>query len=480
MRNAENRAEKLDRILRVLGDLSDSATKLKNLFKERMIACSSQYGFAKLPNEIVVKILKITLDSWLLTRQRYQQSNEQLETLSLVCRRFRDIINSHAHFWTKFGNAWNPVAIAIALERSKGLSLELSLYSEADWYHPITKFLTHTMHLRFERVRSIHIEFADYEGLPAEDWNTIFDALGILRSANLPALEHFYMGVPTFTNYYPRARSPVKDDFCIYRTWNAPSLQSLSIEGLIPIPHESLDLRQLVLCFGRLDKYLITNGQLSELLDFLSSQPRLQRLTLLPGAMDAEEADMRRNATIHLPELTSLSLGSSKPESYPVIILSALSTPALESVDIRTNLEGSDASLDTIFHGTYPSMKKLRLLVWGLDISPLAPFKTIFAKFPKLEFLQFSTPDPVDGELPTLLPSVVPPPLRAMELTFCKGLGVEELKQVLEFLKQGPHWDVFERLVIEKCGRIKSHIEELYSLVPASKVTLRRKAPWQR
>jgi hypothetical protein len=471
MRNAASSVEKLDRILLVLEDLSKSATKLKKRFKERMTVCSSQHGFAKLPDEIVVNILEITRDSWLLTRQRYQQSNEQLSQLALICRRFQDIINSHAQFWTKFGNAWDPGAIAMALKRSKGLSLDLSLYSEAD--HSITKCLIHTMDRQFERVRSIHIEFANFERIPAEDWNTIDDVLDILGSANLPALDHFYMGVPTFADYIPWIGEPDKDDFCIYRTWNAPLLRSLSINGLIPIPHESLNLRQLDLCFNRFDECLGTKGQLSELLDFLSSQPRLQRLTLFPGAMNAGEADMRRNATIHLPELTSLSLSSSSPDCHPVIILSALSTPAVESMDIQIHF---DESLETIFHGTYPSMKRLHLLAWDWSGVPLTPFKTIFTRFPRLEFLRFSTPDLVDGEL-SVLPSVVPPPLRVMELINCGGLGVEVLKRVLDFLKQGPHWDAFERLVIKNCIEIETHIEELYSVVPASKVTLRGEVP---
>jgi hypothetical protein len=53
---------------------------------------------------------------------------------------------------------------------------------------------------------------------------------------------------------------------------------------------------------------------------------------------------------------------------------------------------------------------------------------------------------------------------------------MEALIQALEFLKQGPHWEAFESLVIEDCPAIESHIEDLYSVIPASKVTLRRKA----
>jgi hypothetical protein len=474
MRNAASSVEKLDRILLVLEDLSKSATKLKKRFKERMTVCSSQYGFAKLPDEIIVKILEITCDSWLLTRPRYQQSNEQLKMLSLVCRRFRDVVNSHAHFWTKLSNAWESGATTMALKRSKGLSLELSLYDEGGYF--IGPFLRDTLHLQFERFRSIHIEFANYERLPAKWWTHIRGALEVLGSANLPALEYFHMGVPTFAGYFPLNGEPDKDDFCIYRTWNAPSLKYLGIEGLIPIPHESLNLRRLGLCFDRFDKYSGTEGRLSELLNFLSSQPRLRHLNLILGGLKIEEADKQRKATVHLPKLTSLSLQSASPEYLPVQILSALSTPAVEFMDMKMDLDRYSATLEEVFQCTYPSMKRLHLLVWMWSGAPLVPFKTIFTKFPNLEVLRFSTRHPVDGEFSTL-PSVVPPPLRVMELINCEGLGVEALKQVLDVLKQGPHWDVFESLEIWGCPEIETHLVELYSVVPASKVTLRRRAP---
>jgi hypothetical protein len=69
------------------------------------------------------------------------------------------------------------------------------------------------------------------------------DALKILGSANLPALERFYMGLPTFRDLYPEFSESDKDVFHIYRTWNAPSLKHLSLNGLIPVPYESLNLR---------------------------------------------------------------------------------------------------------------------------------------------------------------------------------------------------------------------------------------------
>jgi hypothetical protein len=474
MRNAEDRVERLDDILRVLGDLSESANKLKNRFKERMIACSSRYGFARLPDEIVMEILKITWDS---RKPRDHQPNRQLEDLSLVCQRFRRIINSHAQFWTSFDNAWDPSAIVTALKRSKTLKLELSLYSEATGRRPITECLKHTMGLQFERLRSIHIDFAStYKKSAVDSREAMEDALEILGSANLPALEHFHMGLPTFADFYPRFSHSEMDVFYIYRTWNAPSLKHLCLDGLIPVPHESLKLRQLDLFLSDFSTYHGTEGQLHELLDFLSSQPGLQHLNLILGAMKTEESDRRRKVTVHLPELTSLSLDGSSRNCYPVKLLSALSTPAVEFMDIQISLYSSNSTLEAAFHGTYPSMKRLHLCVSGWPRVPLALFKMIFTKCPRLEVLQLWTLHPVDGELPTL-PSIIPPPLRVMELISCEECSMEALIQALEFLKQGPHWEAFESLVIEDCPAIESHIEDLYSVVPASKVTLRRRAP---
>ena len=454
-------------------------------------------GIAELPDEVLLEIIT-------LARVEIEEDPEpdpdpepgsrhcrpqytDLYKLASVCRRFRDIIFSNAAFWTHLDNMQNPITIDIALQRSRGANLSLTVDSDPD---SSMKFLL-KMQRHFSKVSSLELVFIDSTFHRLGDWQSIRDVLATIEMSDLPALERFTLRAPPphglhgpeLFDYYDPPLQIDDDMYHVYAKGNFPCMKHLELVDMSPQAHSALSLTSIDLALAR----HWPRKPLTRLVSFLTSQPSLETIQLKIASMPIEDGFTWKGLDIHLPMLRTLNVRASNDtcevESHvfdaPLIIRSLI-MPAIKRIDLELTVkENGTFSMDSVFAPSrdYSSVEQLRFklelhLPFKLQFSP---FKSLFARFPNLKSLEVSFADStLDGEIP-LFSVHPPPPLEKFILEECTFIDAQSLQAILGYLRHGKEWDSFLKLTISHCPQITSaEIDQIVNekILPRSKICL--------
>jgi hypothetical protein len=217
-------------------------------------------------------------------------------------------------------------------------------------------------------------------------------------------------------------------------------------------------------------------------MQFLNSQPSLEKLQINMGRLD--EATFQWEETIHLPQLRIMAFWTSVDDesadsavfSIPKV-MSCLSVPAVETIEVNLPIVDRHFTMESCFprHREYPRVRTLHFALFHHDDFDLeiSPFKTIFAKFPRLtDMTVHFAHSTVWGNVPdvTMHP---PPPLERVSLVECLYFDMEELLKVVRYLSKGAHWsELKEFKVAHSPTGTPAQMRELATFIPRERVDM--------
>ena len=463
-----------------LGHVADSLHELEasaRRLEEKLNAEIMHQGLASLPDEVFLRIITHARDEDF----RYL-SNLDILDMAAVCRRFRDTIFTHAPFWASICNLLDTRAIVTALARSKNAPLTVSIYHRESGTAASTKFLDFMWEHR-HRLSTVDVSFQELGGRYG-NWQSIRDVLSKLARMDFPAMGEFRMDSPPFfaAVHVQEVNGPLEKDhdlYHVYTKWSAPSLAYLSLENIVPQESTRLHLTSLELYFEN-DLLCPVDDPLAKLMSFIKSQSSLERLSISIAILPVED-DFRLDQPIHLPNLRSLSV-SARDEGYcddaeiffAHKIVHSLLIPAVEDMKLQFSIKDDQFTMESIFpqDRQYPRAERLSFCLRhvGYFSHRLSPFKSIFAKFPKLKYLNMVVFDSqVDGEVPSIS-AHPPPPLKVFHIEKAVEFHLGALKKVFDHLSCGPHWQDFRELRLCDCPYITPSGVASLGILPMNKI----------
>lgn len=257
----------------LLADLQETLARETEALESKLLPFELARGISSIPDSILSRILEIEcvpdFPSHLIEAPQV--------SLSLVCRRFRDVISNSPRIWSKI-HAWglDLDTISIFLERSKAADLDIQLQyasrSGYEWSEPQeqrnNKFLCAVSAIipHAQRWESLKLDFSNVG--EAE----LFDITKRLNHLPLPRLHTLDI---VYTN-------PVSEDYtaeqdpsrAFFETLEMPTLYTLRLCNAVPEPFAAPLLTSLAL---DLTKAYVDVGKLAR---FLSATPTLEDVTL--------------------------------------------------------------------------------------------------------------------------------------------------------------------------------------------------------
>jgi hypothetical protein len=485
-------------------------------------------GISKLPDDVLLDIF-----TYLVCDSRISISYRPIKLFRIagVCRRFRDIVFSHAPFWNDISARHKLEAVDMALLRSKQAPLTASVSSFISAPGKSTTFLKKIL-THAHRVTALFVNFLGLYNDTAPVRREINDALRLLSESGFHALEEFSLhaprpyvgghGIPddpeeesnhsdivtdegasqeaehmdgdesdSHSVIYdgdsvqldeeenegpvlPMLATTTDDDLLhVYLHWRLSSLKRLTLYQLVPRVQPELALTSLHLeCDAN---WYLPERPLTQLMKFIKTQSRLQRLTLI---IYIGEMGFAWKETIHMPELRWLRLETPRWENHEdhywssiPQIFQHLLTPSAETIKLKFPIPTDGFTLETIFIQDYPRLTEITLALTCENVSrrELAPFRFILSRFPLLTYLslglayfniRIDVPDPFAHP---------PPPLKRLSLTNIASLDMDGLKKVVEYMGNGEGGNSLEYLLVHDCPELtgtKDQIDVLKQLLP--------------
>lgn len=172
------------------------------------------------------------------------------QTVLRVCSRFRRVAINLPRYWSYISPLLPSVGyVEKSLARSKATNLDIHLiFNEEDRYWPDRNNVP--VIREPYRIRDLALKCSErWESLRInpfttrpndtgfDDWNTSEEKCSPLMDLNLPQLRHLFIEAIK-TSHWKEPEGTTQDEKCIhfYTTLNAPSLQFLRVENLIPRP----------------------------------------------------------------------------------------------------------------------------------------------------------------------------------------------------------------------------------------------------
>ncbi|KAI0700235.1 hypothetical protein C8T65DRAFT_658023 [Cerioporus squamosus] len=174
-----------------------------------------------LPDEILVNIFVLLIEAWAWRKRPGYKSTIQpprkhggyWTPLMLVCRRWRDVARTSARMWQAIDVDSKPGWLHLALERSRGASLELYFHSP-----PVALSSISLLTQQACRLRKLLLPPVEPQDLPT---------FHILFSADMPVLEELRLWVEDNT-VTPQA-APASIEICASRF---PSLRHIRLSHI--------------------------------------------------------------------------------------------------------------------------------------------------------------------------------------------------------------------------------------------------------
>ena len=491
-------SQTLDSIAKVLDHIRESVADVLQSAQETI---SRQLAFPLIPDEVLIRILSYAVECDSST-----DTAKELMSLSSVCRRFRRLLCSAPHLWTKINNDMNGTQAGCFLEHSKDEELFITFRDNET--HQRTKQVLAKVIDHYRRWRTFELSLTVAENrLPTDK---MYESLGDI-SETLPVLHElifrrsiFLDGILEIVDHFGEPSGPIDDGGLshFYEKWDAPNLRIFRVENLIPLPFQSPSLRLVELSIELLEPYWSQpRDPLTSLMLFLDSQPSLEILAIVIVEFeDGTTFPVERRVT--LPALRELTLHSNallangmSTRSIPGI-LRALQTPSLRKLSLSLPVfETSDPTLGWIFahEDCFLNTEELTLDAYMDQPMPvsgfnahldqpipasrfkLRPLRTIIRQFPKLKHLCLSTDkfevttEDLEAEPPNIYP-----PLEIVHFKNCKAIRVEVIVAFIRCLKDGAHeqWSKFKGIVVEDCKRLNRDevVSSLIGLLPEEKI----------
>jgi hypothetical protein len=381
--------------------------------------------------------------------------------MSLVCRRFRDLIIGEPEFWSELNNGLHKDVVDLYITRSKNTGLSISIYV-------------------LERTGAGTVEFARKVESHCHRWKSFkFDAFvgggetnrrivsqisNVLDLLDLPLLQEASFLHPM------EHEDGDANIFHFYSNWDAPCLETVYFANMFPVVNYSFRLKTISIDITRLDLDQGTVWSPVDLGDYLSEQPCVETLEL--GLTEDEEFEqvglgLHNFAPFKVPTLRTLRFKDLNCVHASLdtvhLVLRCLDMPFLETLDIRI----SDKQLKTedmkkLFSSSkYRNLKSLFLHVddaMRYDSPKFEPFEVILSKMPNLQHLRLESPDYQTGISSPYRRNrkfTERPPLRTIHLNNCMGVTGYNVKHLLDWIRGGKHWEDFEQIRVSDCLRVK-------------------------
>ena len=168
------------------------------------------HGMQELPDEILARIVML---------EGRQSRGPRVEELRLVCRRFNDVIQSHASIWSFVRSSMNSKRVAEQLQRSGSAGLFVVLhYSGFSFDNFVDAILPHSA--RWEEIQD-----CDHPGENLGIGQTLPSAYDKLKNLHLPRLN-------TLTITSSSSHDIVRSLYC---NWTTPRLIHLRFCNVLPL-----------------------------------------------------------------------------------------------------------------------------------------------------------------------------------------------------------------------------------------------------
>lgn len=429
--------------------------------RQEMELVASNLGISSLPCELLARIFSFS----------YADVSTSRCILSLVCRRFRDIIADNQAFWTDIGNDMDEEIVDLYLTRSKNAAITIELQVEENRPHECITFLRKAV---AHCARWSSFRFLVYDTI--QDRETMVQIHRLLSGLSLPALKS--VDVMYFSpEVYAIVGTPASRELHFYSTWYAPTLETFKCKSILPVENESFRLTEITV-----DNSMQDVWNLAELGQYLVRQTMLQDLHVYFAFQDGWNED--EIIPVQLKSVHKLTIKASASSLVATSqVLKAFGMPALETLElhvdcIHTNLEHFFPE-----ERDFSTVKELLVRFRG-SAPPHAPMTTIFGHFPNLEDLTISSPDNMLN--PSVANGTKPPPLRRIFFEECNHIEIEEegMPNLLEHLKAGPTWSALEELHLSspsglRCSEGQTPRDDMDSILatflPQDKVFIERR-----
>ena len=222
--NSFETLQHLKRSRDVMRALTNSLDSLITTFQSNMTRTTHHHGICSLPNELIVYIIELACLPDPESRRQF--------TLSLVCRRFRNVVLNHSRFWTYLTPTQPDEFNKLLIKRSNkhGLSIYLSdsrrslpttMWSTC--YGKPGKCRCHSFLTIVLRHKSRWQDFT--YAVRHENVKTAEKIQARLRGLYLPNLRHLEM--------FDNRKLVVAESRACY-SWTTPELRSVQAWGIIP------------------------------------------------------------------------------------------------------------------------------------------------------------------------------------------------------------------------------------------------------
>ena len=406
--------QSLKKVEALLANLQESLRQATTLLESTLSPFRLGRRLSSLPDSILSLIFEsfCTQDrTWQIYRRQTPHSR-----LSLVSRRFRDVVSSSPRLWNlvTIDVRLETEIIKVFLRRSKaaGLDIILSAYSEVNIGRILQRLAAALLHS--QRWETLHLKLGSMEGRGLED------ILSTLCSLHLPRLQ-------SLTIHYPNPTVPLPSQH-FYKTCELGMLRSFHITNIVPEPFTAPLLTSFSFVISK-EGYVNSIFSSNDLLYFLSANPALEDIHISLSKAVVYGPEVLRDVILENVENFKLTLGCVHLDKlYP--FRSALWTPnvrkfSLEIVEGTWSRSEEESNNDEVYlqsrdwkdtvgsneclefalcHDSYPRLDQFYYEYQGED---RRMYDLPFHKMPKLRVLMLRTDSwpelPEQGSIPPSL-----------------------------------------------------------------------------
>ena len=293
--------------------LQESLQQAVVVLEDSLLPFEFGRGLSSIPDEV----LSIIFEYVYRCHPPYLRSPPLL-WLSLVCRRFRNVISSNPLLWNKItlSSRISTDKVNRFLEKSKAVGLELNLRCTCPSRRPILDGSLHQLSNALLHTARWEFLGVDLTGHNLEDFGQEF---GLLCALRLPRLRSLSIVYP-FINLIPHKH--------FYKSCELPMLRCLHIEQEVPEPFTSPILTTFSI-------RLISNRfAANNLLDFLSATPTLEDIHISLSRTSVHWPGAYKDVVLENVKTFKLTLGSAHlGRLYP--FRRAIHTPNVKRIDLE-------------------------------------------------------------------------------------------------------------------------------------------------
>lgn len=342
-----------------------------------------------LPDEILMHIFE------LMCVEDFHSSFILRQSLSIVCKRWRDLAYACPQLWNSLVSTQSSGHISSCLERVKNSGLKLTVIADFPSNGDTTRTNNPYNAEFLEQVLPFSLQWERFElcslTLPVNKATGLFmNVRDQCRSLTLPKLQTLRL---TWTEKYDTAGEQWMDqnDLHFYASWNMPILSKLEVENFIPL---SCFGPSLVSCKINMTSWM--ERDMARLLQFIGSLERLRELEL---RLDGYDDDTWPIAPTSLPTLRKLSLIIDFYEDLDCVarLIGLLDFPNVTDMNLEVEMGDWMYFQDLLpcFENgrSFPSVKHLNICLRRRSTAFDHYIDVIFKAFPNLEHYGMSAHD---------------------------------------------------------------------------------------